>query len=194
MSDRLNITPVAVDLSWWHYLKYTSVRLDIPDKATVGDEVIFTVTGSIGPTRPNWPNFAIGIKYEYGPAESLKIILGDREHRIDKGFVLAVVTRNFDPGTTMTMRGRIKFELPGSYDLVGIAGYYDRNANAIVSDSRDVKTIEVREPRVEADGVGIPWWALALAGASVAVIATVGAVMYIEREREMRMLMLLLSR
>jgi hypothetical protein len=172
-------------------LPYSSVRLDIPSRATVGDAVDFTVTGSIGTTKPNWPNFTIGLAYHDGPVESVNIIVYGKEYIIQKGWALIITTNKVDPGTTLTMKGKVKLESTGTYVLVGIAGYTDESKGGLVIDSKDEKTVEVSEPGVEFGGVRVPWWALAVAGASVAVIVAIGAVMYIEHEKEMKMLMML---
>jgi hypothetical protein len=157
----------------------------------VGDAVDFAVTGSIGTTKPNWPNFAIGIAYHDGPVDSVKIILYGKEYRIQKGWSIVITSKNVDPGTTLTMKGKVKFESVGKYDLDGVAGYVDERKGALIVDSSDLKTVDVSEPGVEFVGTKVPWWALAAAGACVAVIVAVGAVMYIEHEKETKMLMTL---
>jgi hypothetical protein len=172
-------------------LPYSSVRLDIPSSATVGDAVDFAVTGSIGGTKPDWPNFTIGIAYHDGPVNSVKIIMNGNEYRIEKGWALIITSKNVNPGTTLTMKGKVKFESVGKYDLVGVAGYVDEGKGGLIIDSSDLKTVDVSEPGVKFAGVQIPWWALAAAGACVAVIAAVGVVMYIEHEKETKMLMML---
>jgi hypothetical protein len=174
--------------------RYSSVRLDIQSRATVGDKVKFTTTGSIGSTRPDWPNFTIGLAYHDGPVDYIRIVVYGREYTIRKGWALVVITRKVDPGTTLTLSGVIKFESTGNYELVGIAGYTDESRGGVVIDSSDPKRVEVLEPGIEFGGIRIPWWALALAGGCVAVISAVAVIAHIEHEKEMRMLMLLLSR
>jgi hypothetical protein len=174
--------------------RYSSVRLDVASRATVGDKVEYTVIGSIGSTKPNWPNFAVGLAYHDGPVESLRITAWGREYRLRRGWALVATEKRVDPGTTVVLSGRIIFESVGSYVLVGVAGYVDEIRGGVVIDSSDLKTVEVAEPGIRLGDLAIPWWALAAAGACVAVAVATGVVLHTEHEKEMAMLMALASR
>ena len=179
--------------------QYSSVRLDVASRATVGDKVEYTVTGSIGSTKPDWPNFAVGLVYHDGPAESLRITAWGREYRVQKGWALVATVKSVDPKTSVILSGKIIFESAGRYDLIGVAGYVDESKGGLVIDSSDLKTVEVAEPEIRLGDLGlgelvIPWWALAVAGACVAVAVAAGVVLHAEHEKEMEILMMLASR
>jgi hypothetical protein len=159
----------------------------------VGDEVKFSATGSIGSTKPDWPNFAVGLLYHDGPVDSIKVIGYWGEYDIKKGWVLHLNTKKVDPGTTLSLGGKIKFESTGKYELAGVAGYVDGEKGGFIIDSSDPKTVEVFEPVLEFVGIRIPWWILAIAGACVAIATVAGVALYMEHKREMELLMMLLS-
>jgi hypothetical protein len=175
-------------------LPYTSVKIYVPARVTLGEPLRFTVSGSIGTTKPDWPNFAVGVSYLDGPDNFIKVVIHGRPFNLWKGSTAYVISRRVEPGTVVIVDGTIEFRVPGVYDLAGAAGYVDESKGVFIVDSQDPVRVEVLEPGIEIGWIRIPWWVLALAGGCVAVISTVAIVAYIEREREMALLMSLLSR
>ena len=178
--------------------KYTTVALTVPSSANVGDTVDYTVKGTLTATPYYWPNFAIGLWYVDGPANKLKIWVEGSEMEISKNVLVYKTSNRLEYGSTLTMTGRIKIDAAGTYLFKGVAGYYDEGKNSFNIDSEDEGKIEAKSPIITPPTVPtipgapeIPWWPIAIAGAVVAVIGIVIAVVIHEEEKEMMYMMML---
>jgi hypothetical protein len=166
---------------------YSSVSLELPGKATIG-QVDFKVTGRLNSAAP-WPNFAAGIFYDDGPVDSVKIVVEGREFNVGKGSGVAVYASPCpSPPYTLTMSGKIEFEVEGDYTFIGASGYIDFDRRVFVPDDMVTKSITVERPPE------VPWLLIAGVAGVVGLIAVGAVVLIEERRREEMMMAMLLAR
>jgi hypothetical protein len=166
---------------------YSSVGLQIPDSVSVGEEFQWKVIGQLRST-PNWPNFAVCIKYSEGPADYVILYTDSKEYKVSKGSGIYITkSPPPPPGSYLEFSGKGKLEVPGKYVFKGSAGYV--KDNVFYTDSEVSKTVEAKSLTA-----GIPWWYIALPLAGVGIVGVVALIAYQEMRREEMMWMLLLGR
>jgi hypothetical protein len=182
---------------------YSRVELSMPSEVGVGEAARFSLKGELVRLpygAPYMPNFATTLWYEDGPQDSVKAVIGGREHSISKKTGLAFYEVRAYPGTTISVSGTVKLEATGTYVFKGLTGYLDVARGVLYVDAEDEKRVATRQPSIPAPtptptptpAPEIPWWPIAIAGALVAAVAVAGVIIAVERERQMTLMMALM--
>jgi len=167
---------------------YTKVtKVTIPSSGYVNEPFQFYIEGHVESSVPgDWPNFALGIIYDDGPADSVKI----NESSFRKGTGLAVYTQTKSVCTTIYMNGTITAPSEGTYRFAIVTGTM-KNSTFYIDDKVEATVSITSKPTIPTipTPTGLPWWVWA-AVAGIAVVGIgIGIAMYME-ERRLEMLLL----